>query len=275
MDMNIKRALQALESEIPHLQFTEKSSHLDVRWRTIKTRIPWADVSSIPSRVRKERINAGEPFLDTQTGTLHVSTESGCLLVEARPRHQRLTPFQCALLARLLDYRAENLTETLQLPDLGARNIDIARRLSDALQVDIGKVAITRCLKAYEEEGILDRGSAGTPIHQVNAVKTLVRDFTLSSLGKQRAYREHRGWRKTLQSRMGPKVMAGVSWAVEVQHVLIRTIKRVPLPLLALHNGNPDQFSSLHWLLAAADGVRSDDPLIRSSSKAALARWDA
>ena len=148
MDMNIKRALQALESEIPHLQFTEKSSHLDVRWRTIKTRIPWADVSSIPSRVRKERINAGEPFLDTQTGTLHVSTESGCLLVEARPRHQRLTPFQCALLARLLDYRAENLTETLQLPDLGARNIDIARRLSDALQVDIGKVAITRCLKA-------------------------------------------------------------------------------------------------------------------------------
>jgi hypothetical protein len=256
------------------------------------------DIRSFTTAARRARQRVGRPYFDLATGTLFVDAPRLLLYLRLEElATPRLSPYQCALLAPLLEHEGGKWLERE-----GRRSqVEFARLLRLDLGVDVSPMNVSRFMSALSARGIapetdtftLDRSAALgalrddfrlTAVGQVHRFAGAPSDVesALEPLGKERLAR---GVADVLARETGaiieprdyvvdrdelPRIRAALGAPVKRDyggaHVLIRAAQRVPFALLTLGRG------SLQPLLAVVGALRSESPVARGAAEEAFER---
>ena len=285
------------------------------RWRISlagrEVDLPQGRIGKFSKQTRQELAQDGEPYLDLSTGTLSVNRPGLLIHVRlGRPSRgsNRLTPFQCALLARALLYKKERQAELLATAARDLTQPEYARRVSLEWEVSeswLAPVVISRFLEALRREGILIEAEGIARLDELRAYEVLRRDFRLSAIGRATRYPARpEECEPLLQEDLGDRFCRGVSgffkletgsWIEPVDYlidpsaekiargalgrpvpesyrgpsVLVRPTRRVPLALMRI---TPQQ-SLMNPILAVIEGSRSESPIARQSAEEWWKRW--
>jgi hypothetical protein len=295
----LPRLASRLRAELPGLTVEPTPTGLNLRRGGAKVTLRQGDdINTFSASDRRARQRARRPYLDLSTGSLYVETPGLLLFLrlgELAPA--RLSPYQCALLALLLEHEDGTWFERE-----GRRpQVELARLLRLDFGVDVSPMNLSRFLVALTERNIMSE--EGTlKLDRRAALGALRDDFRPSALGKAyrfagdpadveasleplgvqsfargiaevlaretgalvepKDYIVERGELPGIRAQLGPPVPSDYRGA----QVLIRAAQRVPLALLNLGRG------TLQPLLAIVAGLQSDSPVARSAAEEALER---
>ncbi len=288
-----------LEKRIPTLVAKATQRGLELRWRDRTVRLKPEDLGRFGPRQRRERMAEGRPFLDLSSGTLFVGEDDWLLYLTVKPQtSSRLTPYQCALLGKLL---VSGLWKEFVPATIG-QQVDLIAWLRLETGLDLPPMAMSRFLEQLSAREILV-GDDEPKMNLQLAVETVRSDFQYSKVGKEESYA---GSRKDVQQRVlpvvGSRIVEGVAGLLaressaiiepvdylvardaigdvrktlggpvsknyKGERVLVRTANRVPLELLTAG------FETLQPLLGSVVAMKSSSAVGREAGREVYERW--
>ena len=289
-----------LGQECPTLDVQVSRNELAIDSGGARVRLRGDQISKLDARERRRRRREGTSYLDLGTGSLYVDEPGLFLYLRLPPSaRSRLTPYQCALLAAILD---DGGSEWF-VSGIAGPQVDLIRRVKLELGVEVPPMAMSRFLDALRRKGVL-RSHRKASWKRAKAFDSLRDDFRLSAVGRAdtyagdylevekefaeqlggrlargvadaltrqtgawiepRDYLVERGALSTIQELLGGPVPRGYEGTV----VTVRPALRVPLRLLTLGT------DSLHPILGIAEALRMDSPVAREAGREAWERWE-
>ena len=285
----LRQACPTLDVALSRGQLVLARGPLEVRLRRGK------QISTFDASERTRRREGGITYLDLRTGSLFVD-EPGLFLYLRLPPFAgaRLSPYQCALLAVLLEGDAGAWFAS----GISGPQVDLIRLTKLELGIEVPRMAMSRFLRALRWKGIVSEDSREA-WRSDRALEALREDFRLSAIGRPADYAgDYREVENRLADRLGERFARGVAdvlsketgaWIEprdylvdpsalsEVRGVLgspiarryegavvtIRPAVRVSLELLTLGR------ESLRPLLGLTEAMRADSPVARQAGRKA------
>ncbi|MBL4772017.1 MAG: hypothetical protein JKY61_12970 [Planctomycetes bacterium] len=301
--------IEAARVQLPELVLSEDSGALTLQWGRKRLKLA---PERIQNFTRGELEDLEGSYLDLGTGLLCI-TEPGILIrVRVSFTPARLTPLLACILARGLFPRLqEDVVQSQVRPSmlmLVGKQTLLAREWSRALGANISPMAISRLLSALRSAGLLKEDVCRvSELELVPSLELVRSEFRINGVGRSESYRFAQEDAGPLAEQLGTSLVWGTSlvlsqlaggW-VEPQDVLIdpsgmgalqellgppvkasgsdllivRPASRIPLSLLVEQQAPPKSTGVLNPILAACDGLSSDDPVRRQLARQLWDRW--
>jgi hypothetical protein len=306
---NLTAWITAADKQVPELAARQENGGLVLEWCGRRILLP---EDRIGQYSREELGQMESPFLDLRTGLLSV-TEPGVLIRLRIPiAHSTLTAKLSALLAfALLPRLPECETEATLLPRrlllVGKQGL-LAREWSREFGVDISTMTVNRLLAVMRDAGLLDdepRDFGELPLER--SLELLRNEFRTSGIGRRVFFRCGPEDLDALAERLGAGFARGTSFVLsqltggwlepqdilveaealltlrevlwppvsstEAPTLVVQAASRVALSLLAPVTRNSTEPRSINPILAACDGMASDDPVRRQLARQLWENW--
>lgn len=303
---SLKSWIAAAREELPDISLKERSKGLLLEWSGKRFKLPSERIRAFtPSELQSEE----SPYLDLRTGTLMIADEDLLIRVQIRPERQGLTPYLAAVLAKCVLPRlsGESAVNPERLRLMGKQTL-LREEWSRELGTSLSTIAISRLMSSVREAGLLDEAPSSMADIPLRPTLELIRkSFRLSSLGQAEGYLFDAADASTLVDRFKgdcawstpfvlgkltggyltpPEVLVSPPRLRELQDflgprtksgtrdtLLIRPTRRVPLSLLSEAPANDEGAPALNPILAACDGLSSDEPVRRELATRLWGEW--